>query len=295
MMSLTVTVREHGEGVWSVCPVGSLDGKTSSILRNEIGALRGGGARIITFDLKDLSYLSTAGLEVIFATMKALEDRGGQVVLTNLQPQIRKVFDIIYSAPTLSIFRSVEELDRYLDHMQRGAPRGPLEHGGLFKPASAALLAGITALPRRAAAAIEESWPGVRLLLVDGEAGSRPTVRRALQREGYLVDVAATGAEGLARLRQTAYDLVITERYLPDMTGLELITVVQSMVRAAPPTIVLTALGDWGTYAQALELGVVAFLSKPVRISELSQQVVRALSARGSSRVRSFPARKLAA
>lgn len=115
-------------------------------------------------------------------------------------------------------------MDHYLDHMQRGAPRGPLGHGGVFKPASAAPLAGITALRRRAAAAIEDPWPGVRPLLVDGEAGFRPTVRRALQREGYLVDVAATGAEGLARPRQTANDLVITELYLPDMTGLELFT-----------------------------------------------------------------------
>jgi hypothetical protein len=66
------------------------------------------------------------------------------------------MFDIIYSAPTLSIFQSGEELDQYLDHIQRGAPRAPLEHGGLFKPASAALLAGITALQRRAAAAIND-------------------------------------------------------------------------------------------------------------------------------------------
>ncbi len=276
-MSLTVTVREHGKGVWRVYPVGSLDGKTSPIIRNELEALRGEDARIITFDLKKLSYLSAAGLEAILAIIKALEAGGGEVVLTNLRPQVRKVFDVIQSAPTLSIFRSFEELDWYLDRMQRGMPKGPLERGGLFKPASASLLAGLTALRRSGAAAIGESWPGPRVLLVDGEPGFRATVRRALQQEGYLVDVAALGAEALARLRQGAYDLMITELYLPDMTGLELFAAVHSMVRAAPPAIILTALWDWGTYARALELGVVAFLSKPVRMPELSHQVARAL------------------
>lgn len=294
-MSLTVTVREHGEGVWRVYPVGSLDGKTSPILRNELEALRGEGARIITFDLKDLSYLSAAGLEAILATIEALEARGGEVVLANLRPQVRKVFDIIQSAPTLSIFRSVEELDRYLDQMQRRMPEGPLERGGLFKPASTSLLAGLTALRRSGAAAIGEPWPGPSVLLVDGEPGFRVTVRRALQQEGYLVDGAALGAEALARLRQGAYDLMITELYLPDMTGLELFTAVHSIVRAGPPAIILTALWDWGTYARALELGVVAFLSKPVGMPELSHQVARALSGPRSLRARGVPARGEAA
>jgi anti-anti-sigma factor len=294
-MSLTLTVREQREGVWRVYLVGSLDGKTSPILRNELGGLRGEGARIITFDLKELSYLSAAGLEVILATIEALEARGGEVVLTNLRPQVRKVFDTIQSAPTLSIFRSVEELDRYLDQMQRRMPKGPLERGGLFKPASASLLAGLTALPRNGTAAIGDSWPGPRVLLVDGEPGFRATVRRALQQEGYLVDAAALGAEALARLRQGAYDLMITELYLPDMTGLELFTAVHSIVRAAPPAIILTALGDWGTYARALELGVVAFLSKPVGMPELSHQVARALSGPRLLRARGVPARGEAA
>ncbi len=77
-MSLTVRVREHGKGVWRVYLVGSLDGKTSPILRKELEALRGEGARVITFDLKDLSYLSAAGLEAILATIEALEARGGR-------------------------------------------------------------------------------------------------------------------------------------------------------------------------------------------------------------------------
>jgi anti-sigma B factor antagonist len=155
-MSLKVTGREHGEAVRRLYPVGSLDGNTSPMLRNELEALRGAVGRTITFDLKDLSYLSGAGLEAILAAMKAIEARGGEVVLTNLRPQVRKVFDIIQTVPTLSIFRNVEELDRYLDRMQRRMPKGPLERGGLFKADSASLLAGLTALRRNGEAAIGE-------------------------------------------------------------------------------------------------------------------------------------------
>jgi CheY-like chemotaxis protein len=226
--------------------------------------------------------------------MKAIEARGGKVILRNLRPRVRKVFDIIQSAPTLSIFRNVEELDRYLDRMQRGMPKGPVERGGLFKPDSTSLLAGLTALRRNGAAAIGESWAGPRVLLVDGEAGFRATVRRALQQDGYRVDVAALGAEALTRIRQGAYDLMIAELYLPDMTGLELFAAVHSMNGAAPPAIILTALGDWGTHARALELGVSAFLGKPVGMAELSQQVARAVSGPRSLRARGVAASEAA-
>ncbi len=85
--------------------------------------------------------------------------------------------------------------------------------------------------------------------------------------------------------------MMITELYLPDMSGLELFTAVHSIVRA----IILTAFWDWGTYARALELGVVAYLSKPVGMPELSQQVVRALSGSRPLRARGVAARGEAA
>jgi hypothetical protein len=49
------------------------------------------------------------------------------VALTNLQPQIRKVFEIIQALPSLNIFESVEELDRYLAAMQRKVREGEAE------------------------------------------------------------------------------------------------------------------------------------------------------------------------
>lgn len=123
-MPLTVTLTEHGVGLFTVFPVGSLDSNTYQVLESRLRTITATAPKSIIFDLKDLSYISSAGVQVALATKKALKATGGDVVLTNLQPQIRKVFDIIKAVPSLSIFESVEELDRYLDTMQKKVKEG---------------------------------------------------------------------------------------------------------------------------------------------------------------------------
>ena len=118
-MSLTVTSKEQRIGVFTVYPVGSLDSNTFQVLENKINMLKEGSPKAIVLDLKDLTYISSAGIRVILATKKSLKAIDADLYVTHLQPQIRKVFDIIKAAPTLSIFGSVEELDAYLDRMQQ--------------------------------------------------------------------------------------------------------------------------------------------------------------------------------
>ena len=72
-----------------------------------------------TFDSADLKYLRSMGIRVIFKVKKALSAAGGDVIFTNLQPQVEKVFEIINALPTFQVFRSTEELDAYLDRMQK--------------------------------------------------------------------------------------------------------------------------------------------------------------------------------
>ncbi len=118
-MSLTVTVQERGVGIFTVSPAGSLDSNTCGILERRLELLEQGSPRAIIFDLRDLTYISSAGLRVILVLSKAMKDKGGTLTLMNLQPQIRKVFDIIQSVPSWNIFESVQELDHYLTEMQR--------------------------------------------------------------------------------------------------------------------------------------------------------------------------------
>jgi anti-anti-sigma regulatory factor len=48
-----------------------------------------------------------------------MEARNGSLLLVNVQPQVQKVFDIVKALPSQSVFKSVAELDEYLDYMQR--------------------------------------------------------------------------------------------------------------------------------------------------------------------------------
>ena len=123
-MPLTITSKEREAGVVTVCPAGSLDSNTCPILEVRLALLRKGNPRAIVFDLKDLTYISSAGVRVFVAVKKAMKATGGTVALTNLQPQIRKVFDIIQALPSLNVFESVEELDQYLAEMQRKVREG---------------------------------------------------------------------------------------------------------------------------------------------------------------------------
>lgn len=75
----------------------------------------------IVLDLAALDYLSSAGIRCIFRARKALEGRGGRVVILRPQPAVQKVLDIVRALPSVQIFACTTELDRYLDAMQRRA------------------------------------------------------------------------------------------------------------------------------------------------------------------------------
>jgi anti-anti-sigma factor len=73
----------------------------------------------MVFDLKKLDYISSMGVRVIVKAKKFFKKSEGSVVLLNPQPQISKVFEIVKALPSEQIFESVEEMDRYLDYIQK--------------------------------------------------------------------------------------------------------------------------------------------------------------------------------
>ncbi len=122
-MSLTVTVQEREVGVFTVSPAGSLDSNTCAVLEKRLELLEQGNPRVIVLDLKELTYISSAGVRIILVLSKTMKEKGGTLTLSHLQPQIRKVFEIIQALPSWNVFESVEELDHYLTEMQRKVVR----------------------------------------------------------------------------------------------------------------------------------------------------------------------------
>ena len=101
-----------------------LDSELELILDSELDKLADQPVDVLVFDLADLEYISSAGLRSIFAARKGMAERAGQIVLLNAQPQVQKVFDIVKATDLAAVFSSVQELDRYLDTMQRRVVSG---------------------------------------------------------------------------------------------------------------------------------------------------------------------------
>ena len=117
-MPLTIT-SEPGEGFVTIRPAGSLDSNTYTDLQDHVAAITKNKPGVLVLDLKDLSYISSAGVRVVIAAQKAMKAAGGGFAIVNLQPQIRKVFEIIMALPSPNVFESVADLDRYLAGIQR--------------------------------------------------------------------------------------------------------------------------------------------------------------------------------
>ena len=118
-MALTVRVTQDRSFSRTVHLDGRLDSDTVTLLDDELSRLADSAVDVVVFDLEGLEYISSAGLRSIFGMRQALAARSGRIVLLNARPQVQKVFDIVKAADLAAVFTSVEELDRYLDAMQR--------------------------------------------------------------------------------------------------------------------------------------------------------------------------------
>ncbi len=119
----------------------------------------------------------------------------------------------------------------------------------------------------------------IRVLLVDNDEDAREGLCRLLSHKGYTVDAAADALEALECVQRHPYDLVITDLRMPGVDGLALL---QRLKDAYPrlPVLLITAFGDWGSYARAIGLGASAYLTKPFRSDELLREVQGAVRKR---------------
>jgi anti-anti-sigma factor len=125
-MALDVAIADHGSEGRRVTLTGRLDTETTPLLDACLAPiLTAPTVTTLVFDLAALEYLSSAGIRALVKARKALEGRGGRVLVAHVQPAVRKVFDIVRALPTTDIFKNDAELDAYLDAMQRRARRDP--------------------------------------------------------------------------------------------------------------------------------------------------------------------------
>ena len=120
-MSLKVTSTQKRQGVVVINPIGSIDANTYTVLEDKVDEILKTPPDVIIFDMEFTDYISSTGIRVLLKTKKVLRETDGKMVFMKLQPQIKKVFDILNAIPSLKVFGSIEELDDYLDVMQKAA------------------------------------------------------------------------------------------------------------------------------------------------------------------------------
>jgi anti-anti-sigma factor len=103
---------------------GRLNNDTVAILDEELNKVASSPATVVVLDLAGLEYISSIGLRSIFRIAKTMAAKAGKAILVNPQPQIQKVLEIVNAADLTAVFSSVQELDRYLDAMQRKVVQG---------------------------------------------------------------------------------------------------------------------------------------------------------------------------
>jgi CheY-like chemotaxis protein len=119
----------------------------------------------------------------------------------------------------------------------------------------------------------------VRVLVVDDEPDVETLFRQQFRREVrqglYVLDFALSGKAALDMLADHVGEeiiLLVSDINMPGMTGLELLPIVKQR-RPDLPVFMISAYGDAGTVATALQRGANRFLTKPVDFSQLKQDV----------------------
>ncbi len=105
--------------------------------------------------------------------------------------------------------------------------------------------------------------PG-QILVVDDNASNRDLLARQLTRDGHAVEAAASGAEALALIESAAFDLILLDVMMPEMSGYEVLSRLKTDRSTAEiPVIMISALDEMDSIVRCIEAGAVDYLPKP--------------------------------
>lgn len=124
----------------------------------------------------------------------------------------------------------------------------------------------------------QELKASLSVLVIDDERTLRESCRSVLEADGYRIEVSGRGADGLVLVQRRRYDIVLTDLYMSDVSGMELL---KAAVEANPGTIVIVMTGNpsVASNVEALRAGAWDYIPKPFSATHLQILVGRAAHA----------------
>jgi DNA-binding NtrC family response regulator len=116
-------------------------------------------------------------------------------------------------------------------------------------------------------------------MIIDDEKIVGDMAKMSLEHEGYHVETFLNGEAALARLRESGFDVVVTDLKMKGIDGMEVLKTVKALYPRTK-VIMITAFANLDTAIEALRGDVHDFFPKPVKIKELKASIERALNVR---------------
>ncbi|MHC4758284.1 MAG: STAS domain-containing protein [Planctomycetota bacterium] len=118
-MDLVIKENVKEPGVIVLSPVGQINSDTIPLLEQKITDSLTQSPKTLILDLQEVDLMTSAGVGLMTKTKALMDRNNGSFAMVNLQPQIKKVFEIMRLVPTLNVFANIDELDEYLEKVQR--------------------------------------------------------------------------------------------------------------------------------------------------------------------------------
>jgi DNA-binding NtrC family response regulator len=115
-----------------------------------------------------------------------------------------------------------------------------------------------------------------RVLIVDDDTAILRLMAKVVELEGHECTTASSGEEALAFVEGAGFDLLVSDKNLPGMDGIELVRLCREL-RPEMPALVITAYGSAGSALAAASQGVVDYILKPIDLTSLRMRLRRAL------------------
>ena len=117
----------------------------------------------------------------------------------------------------------------------------------------------------------------LNILVVDDSEEQAEILQMLLKSDGHEVTICFGGQEACSLVNQNRYDMVFTDISMPEVNGIQ---VMKHVKEHSPQTeiIPITAFGDWGVYAESIQLGAKAFINKPYNVEDI-QKIVNRIAA----------------